>query len=179
MARVGGEHQRVVGQGIAVVEQHALLRGIDAVHIGEQRRHLRTPAHEVADRPGDLRGGQRCGRDLVQQRLEQMMVAAVHQCDLDRPAGEPKHGFEPAEAGADDHHAMGSVRRCHHRITTSVSNLSVPLIIYALAVSVQGVLVDQWASGGRDFVAVWSDRRRGRWRSCAASRQKPRQSGLT
>src|SRR4051794_31231416 len=49
-----------------------------------------------------------------------MMVAAVHQRDLDRRAGEAEHGFEPAETGADDHHAMGFVRRRRHGITTSL-----------------------------------------------------------
>src|SRR6266478_3135456 len=36
-----------------------------------------------------------------------MMVAAVDQRDADRRAGKPVRRFQPAEAGADDHHAMG------------------------------------------------------------------------
>ena len=114
VARAGGEHQRVVGQGIAVIEQHALARGVDAAHVGKQRRHLLASAQQIADRPGDFRRRQRRGRDLVEQRLEQMMVAAVDQRDLDRRAGKPKGGFQPAETGADDHHAMGLFRRCRH-----------------------------------------------------------------
>ena len=85
VTRAGGENQRVVGHGVAVIEQHALGRGVDAADGGKQRRHLRAVAQEIADRPGDLGGRQRGGRDLVEQRLEQMMVAAVDQRDL-RPA---------------------------------------------------------------------------------------------
>src|SRR5713226_2588130 len=36
-----------------------------------------------------------------------MMVAPVDQRDADRCAGKPVRRFQPAEAGTDDHHAMG------------------------------------------------------------------------
>ena len=111
VARAGGEHQRVVGQRVAVIEQHALVCRIDAAHGGEQGRDLGAVAQQIADRPGDLRGRQRRGRDLIEQRLEQMMVAAVDQRDRDRRAGKPIGRFQSAEAGADDHHVMGFCRR--------------------------------------------------------------------
>ena len=90
VARAGREHQRVIGNAVAVFEQHALSCRIDAVDVGEQRRHLGAVAQEIADRPGDLAGGERSGRDLVEQRLEQMMVAAIDQRDLDRRTGKTK-----------------------------------------------------------------------------------------
>src|SRR6266403_6038772 len=46
-----------------------------------------------------------------------MMVATVDQRDLDRRARQPKRRFQSAEAGADDHHAMGFCRPrllCRH-----------------------------------------------------------------
>ncbi len=58
MARAGGEDQRVIGHGVAVLEQHALVRGVDAVDIGEQRRDLVAVAQQVADGPGDFGGRQ-------------------------------------------------------------------------------------------------------------------------
>ena len=106
MPRAGGENERVIGQRVAVIEQHALARGVDAGHRGEQRRDLLAVAQQIADRPGDLGGCQRGGRDLIEQRLEQMMVAAVDQRDADRRAREPKRRFQSAEAGADDDNAM-------------------------------------------------------------------------
>src|ERR1700704_4789750 len=39
-----------------------------------------------------------------------MMIAPVEQGDLDRRAGKPKGRLQSAEAGADDHHAMGFCR---------------------------------------------------------------------
>ena len=65
-------------------------------------------AQEVPDRPGDLRRRERGGRDLIEKRLKQMMIAAVDEGDADRRAGEPMNGFEPAESGADDDHVMGA-----------------------------------------------------------------------
>jgi hypothetical protein len=70
MPRPGGEHQRVIGQRVAVLEQHALAAAIDAGDGGEQGRHVGPVAEEITDRPGDFRGRERGGRDLVEQRLE-------------------------------------------------------------------------------------------------------------
>jgi hypothetical protein len=39
---------------VAVIEQHALFRGVHAGHRGEQGRDLGTAAQEIADRPGNL-----------------------------------------------------------------------------------------------------------------------------
>ena len=55
-----------IGQGIAIIEQHAFCRSIDATNRGEQGRDLGTAAQEIADRPGDLRRRQRRRCDLVQ-----------------------------------------------------------------------------------------------------------------
>ena len=50
--------------------------------------------------------GEDPGRDLVQQRLEQVVVPAVDEGDLDlRPLEEPG-GEQPAEAAADNHHPV-------------------------------------------------------------------------
>ena len=114
MARAGGENQRVIGDSVAILEQHALFVCVDAVHTGEQRRDLLAVAQEMADRPGDFGGGERGGRDLIQQRLEQMMVAAVDQRDPHRRAGKAEGGLQPAETGADDHDMVRLFRRARH-----------------------------------------------------------------
>ena len=109
--RAGGEDERVVGQSVAVIEQHALGLRIDAGHGGKQGRDLVTAAQQIADRPGDLGGRQRGGGDLVQQRLEQMMVAPVDQRDA-RPARRQADRSLPGRrTGADDHDAMRFCRR--------------------------------------------------------------------
>ena len=66
MSRAGREHQRVVGQRIAVVEQHAFIVGVDAADGGEQGRDFASIVHQMANWPGDLGGSERGGRDLVQ-----------------------------------------------------------------------------------------------------------------
>ena len=136
VAGAGGEHQRVVGQRVAAIERHAARLGIDAGHRGEQGRDLGTPAQQIADRPGDLRGRKCRGRDLIQQRLEQMMVAPVDQRDRDRRAGKPIHRLQPAKTGADDHDAMGCRRHLPSMVVSSVSLLSTTKIASSFAGSV-------------------------------------------
>src|SRR6185369_14457676 len=80
----------------------------------ERRRYFLASAQQIADRPGDFRRRQRSGRDLVEQRLEQMMVAAVDQRDPDRRTGEAEGGLQPAKTGADDDYMMGLFQRCRH-----------------------------------------------------------------
>ena len=110
----GRQTVEIAANGSIEVRFDALARSIDAADICEQRRHLLASAQQIADRPGNFRRRQRRGRDLVEQRLEQMMVAAIDQRDPDRRTGEAKGGLQPAETGADDHHMMGLFRRCRH-----------------------------------------------------------------
>ena len=95
VACAGGEDQRVIGQSVAVLEQHALALRVDAADGREQGGDFRPVAQRIADRPGDLRGRERGGRDLIQQRLEQMMVAPVDQRDADRCAFQSERRFRP------------------------------------------------------------------------------------
>ena len=81
MPRARRQHQRVVSHRAAVFEQHAAIPRVDARHRAEQRRDFLALAHQVANRPGDFRGCQRRGADLVQQRLEQMMIALIDDGD--------------------------------------------------------------------------------------------------
>ena len=141
VAGAGGEHQRVVGQRVAAIQRHAARRGVHAGHRGEQGRDLRTAAQQIADRPGDLRGRQRRGGDLIEQRLEQMMVAPVDQRDRDRRAVKPVHRLQAAETGADDHDAVGCRRGrvlCRHGRRPLVSGFpNVQFKCSAVKVSVQ------------------------------------------
>ncbi len=63
-------------------------------------------AQEGADRRGDVGRRQRRGRNLIQERLEQMMVRAVDQQDIDGRAGEPGRRCQSAEAAAHDDDAL-------------------------------------------------------------------------
>ena len=59
---------------------------------------LMTPRSAGAIRPG----GQDARRHLVEQRLEQVVVGAVHHRDVDVGVGQRAHRVEAAEAAADD-----------------------------------------------------------------------------
>ena len=45
------------------------------------------------------------GRDLVQQRLEQMIIVLIDHCHVERAAGKPLRGGQPAETGPDNDNA--------------------------------------------------------------------------
>ena len=104
----GRQHQRIEVDGRSVIEPDASRVLVDGLDRSEQRRHVPALAQEMPDRPGDLRRRERGGRDLIEKRLKQMMIAAVDEGDADRRPGKPMNGFEPAESGADDDHVMGA-----------------------------------------------------------------------
>ncbi len=65
---------------------------------------LRWPLQNVANRRGDVGRRKARGRDLVEQRLKQMMIVAVDQRDLERLTGEARGDRQSAEAAADNDH---------------------------------------------------------------------------
>ena len=62
---------------------------------------LRLSAARIGD--GAVARGQRAGRHLVEQRLEQVVVHPVDERHVDVGAAQLARGGEPAEAAADDH----------------------------------------------------------------------------
>jgi hypothetical protein len=59
------------------------------------------------NRRGDVARRQRRRRDLVQQRLKQMIVVTIEQRDAYRRVGERACGVESAKTAADNHHVWG------------------------------------------------------------------------
>ena len=106
MPRTGGEHQCVVLEHAAVIERHPPPLGIDGAHGAEQGGDLLALAHQVANGPGNFRGRQRRGADLIQQRLKQMVIALIDDGDLDVCPGQSMGCPQTAEARADDDHVM-------------------------------------------------------------------------
>ena len=102
------DDQRVVREFLDVVGDHphrALLE-VDVVDDAEQHPHVLLPAEHRAQGGRDLPGRQHPGRDLIQQRLEQVLVVLVDQRDLDGLVLERLDGAHAAEAAADDDDAM-------------------------------------------------------------------------
>ena len=108
--RSGGHDQVVIGQALAVVDQHRLPGDIDVRHLGLQHRQA-APLHFAPQHMADGRADGRCaeagGGHLVEQGLEEVVVGAVDQGDFQlRRASQRTHGLEPAEAAADDKHLV-------------------------------------------------------------------------
>jgi hypothetical protein len=63
-------------------------------------------AQDVSNRRGDVPLGENTGRHLVQERLEEVMVVAVDDGDVDVRASQRSCGEQAAEATTHDHDAM-------------------------------------------------------------------------
>ena len=72
-----GRDDEVVVVEVTVLEQDALLFHLDPLDGAHEDRDVALAPEQLADRRRDVRGGQRRGRHLVEQRLEQVMVALV------------------------------------------------------------------------------------------------------
>ncbi len=83
---------------------------VDGVSLREQHTRITLMAQDPADGRSDIAGRQGSSGHLVQERLKQMMVVSIDQCDVDRSGFQAARGFEPAEAAADYDH----VRACLH-----------------------------------------------------------------
>ncbi len=113
MPRTGGKHQIVVGNRTSIGMQN-LLVGIDRDRFRHQdRSNIFLPAQDRTDWLGDIRRRKRCGCDLVEQRLEGVMVAAVHHDDLNRGVFQRLNHPQSAESGPDDDDA-GLPWCCRH-----------------------------------------------------------------
>ncbi len=119
MGRAGGDDERVVMQDLAGRERDLAKARVDAGDLGQQRGDVAAAAEQVPDWPGDLGGGKRGGGDLIEQRLETMMVDPVDEGHVDRRALERFRRLDPAEAGADNDDLGARIR--HERLLNSAS----------------------------------------------------------
>ena len=99
--RAGRDDQIVIRQ-VDRLRAQELGGLIDAGHVGHQHGRIGLAAQDVADRPGDVGRRERRGRDLIEQRLEAMVVLPVDDDHVDRRAPQRLGGFQAAEAGPDD-----------------------------------------------------------------------------
>ena len=97
-------NQAVVGEGdgdaVRASGRNLPALEIEAGDLGQQHGGVLLKAQDVPERGGDLPLGEDAGRDLVQERLEQMMGLAVDEGDVDRRPAERARREEPAEAAA-------------------------------------------------------------------------------
>ena len=115
VAGARGDDEGVVGHGRAVRERDvARVRG-DADRLAQQHPGVRVAPEDRSQRLRDVTRRERARRDLIEQWLEDVVVAAVEHRDLDAVvATQRASGIEPAETTADDDHAMASGSRRDH-----------------------------------------------------------------
>ena len=73
---------------------------------GEHHADILLPLGELPDRGGDLRRRENGGRDLVKQRLENVVIAPVDQDDVNVASFQGAGRSDSGKSGADDHHAL-------------------------------------------------------------------------
>jgi hypothetical protein len=110
------DDERVVGQlerpPVRGGGQHHLVLEVQVVHVREQRAGVALLLDDAAQGRRDEPRRQDAGRDLVQQRLEQVVVGAVHHGDLDVVLLRQRPGdVEPPEPAAHDHDPVALVAR--------------------------------------------------------------------
>ncbi|MDB5217598.1 MAG: hypothetical protein JWO86_5525 [Myxococcaceae bacterium] len=105
--RADREHEPVVREGLVrfVSDVNGPRLEIDARDVTEHDAHVGIAGEDAADGRCDLGGGEARHRHLIEERLEEVVVGAVDQRDLDVAPGERLRGLEAAEAAAHDHHA--------------------------------------------------------------------------
>ena len=103
----GRDHQRVVGDRSAVGDQDLAPLGVQADRLAEDDRRVALLAQDRAQRLRDIARRQRPGRDLVEQRLEQVEIAPVdeRQTDLRIDPQAPRR-IQAGEPATDDDNAM-------------------------------------------------------------------------
>ena len=103
----GRDDERVVGDRSAVGDQDLAPLGIQTDRLAEDDRRVALLAQDRAQRLGDVARRQRPGRDLVEQRLEQVEIAPVDERQPDLGIDpEAARGVQAGEPATDDDHAM-------------------------------------------------------------------------
>ena len=124
----GGDGTIVVANGLAVGEHDRPIRRVNPHHLAEQDVDVALCTENRADGRGDVAGVERRGGDLVEHRLEEVVIPAIDHRHPDRRAPEPLGQVEPRESashddhvrhGRDGHSPIVSRRHCAKRTTSS------------------------------------------------------------
>ena len=110
--RARGEHE-IVKRDLhrAAVQRNPPRVRIDTIHVGHHHGHVGLIAQQRADRHADVRRVQHGGGDLIQQRLEQVVIGAIEERDAHGRVGQSPRGRDTGEPAADDHHMRTRIRR--------------------------------------------------------------------
>jgi hypothetical protein len=117
-------------------ESYGVTRGdragleVDVDDLAEQHLGVLLAAEDLAGGWRDLALGQDPGRDLVEQRLEEMVAGACNEGDVHVGAAEGLGAEQPAETRADHHDVVAvpcRIRPCRHAGHALSSTPELPL----------------------------------------------------
>ncbi len=107
MAEIGVSRPRRQDQDVVIdraVGQHNLFtRDVDRRHIGQDHGDVGLMTKDPANGRGDVSRAERGRGDLVEQRLEQVMIGTVDDLDPHGRTPQAVSGGQAAEARTDDH----------------------------------------------------------------------------
>ena len=106
MPCAGGNNQGVV-RLFTVAENHAAAFDVDIGRFGQEHANIGLPLENRPQRYGNVRRRESSRRHLVEQRLEQMKVAAIEQSHIDGHSLQPTRAIQSAKPAANDDHSMG------------------------------------------------------------------------
>ncbi len=102
MARARGHDQKVVVEHGAVGQDDPAAGRLDRAGLAKQHANVCGAPEDPSDRRGDIAWRERRGGNLIEQRLEQMVVVAIEQRDAHVMPSQDLRRRQPAEAAADD-----------------------------------------------------------------------------
>ena len=91
------------------VDVHDAPVEIKTGDLGQLYLYVLVSSDHMPQRRGDLARRDHAGRDLVQERLKQVVVAPINQRDVDLLAGQGTRGGQASEASAHYHHPVATV----------------------------------------------------------------------
>ena len=106
----GGHDQKIVFEfSVANAGANHLddaSRGVDVLDLGQQHADIFLLRLELANRRGDLGRRQHGGRDLIQKRLEDVVIAPVKEQDVDIGSLQRTRRCNAGKSAANDHYAF-------------------------------------------------------------------------
>ncbi len=95
---------QVVVRRFAIGEMDDVRLEVDRRRLGEPDADVGLAAQDPADRRRDVARRKRGRGDLIEKRLEDVMVAPIDEQDVDRRSPKRARGAQAAKTAADDHH---------------------------------------------------------------------------
>ena len=99
--RAGGDDQMIEWK-LTVIEFEGAAHPVDTRDFRLTERHVRLPLEDAAHGVGHVGGVQPCGRDLIEQRLERVVVVPVDDRDAFAGLGQLLRRRQPTEASTHD-----------------------------------------------------------------------------